>query len=186
MPDTPDPLDLALHHWQRRMHADGDARDRDARRLAAQLRRCQTDHDARRVGGLYRVLHDGGVTRAPWDWQVLAVRLLPHVKTNTDTLAEDGLHPGPSFARLAATPPNGSDRPPLSDRRFRRLIEHDALGDLAGPLVRALRLTDGAASLARLTRDLRAWSYHAGVADARGNHPRTDWAHAYYTTLLHA
>ena len=181
MPDAHRPLLDALRDWRKEIHSDEPSPE--ARRLRSQLRRARTLGEARLIGGLYRVLSD--TDRPPYGADVLTVLLLPHIKTDTDAIPEG--HPlrdlkDKSFAAVAARSDEGS-RPRLSEPRFRRLLEHESVADLHQPLVRALRVTGGAASLSRLVRDLQSWDYHDRSPNADGDHPRTRWAHDYYTTL---
>lgn len=159
------------------MHADEPSQE--ARHLKSRLRRARTIADARLLGSLYRILGDS--RRRPYDCEVLTAMLLPHIEVDTDESSEDDFHEGKSFAFLAAHSAEGASRPRMSEPRFRRLLENETLDSLALPLVRALRLTSGEASLSRLHKDLCNWE-NPHVR----HHPRTDWAHDYYTTLLHA
>ncbi|MEM0962691.1 MAG: type I-E CRISPR-associated protein Cse2/CasB [Bacteroidota bacterium] len=181
-PDTA-PLDLALSRWHEDMHSGEPSRE--ARTLRSQLRRCRTTDDARLIGGLYRVLREGGVTGSVYDSHVLAMMLLPYIAQNSDTREGDEITRGASFAKTAGQEKDGQPR--MRDLRFRRLIEHETIADLTLPLIRALRLLKGeAVSLSHLTRDLNAWSYFARSPDAKGSHPRARWAHDYYTASLPA
>lgn len=156
-----------------------DEPSREARQLKSQLRRARTLDDARSLSGLYRIFGDR--RRRPFDCEVLSAMLLPYVKADTDVVSDDDFNEGKSFAALAANSVDGASRPRISEPRFRRLLEHETLDSLALPLIRALRLTGGEASLSRLHTDLCNWE-NPNVR----YHPRTDWAHAYYTTILHA
>lgn len=177
MPDPTPSVLQSLRTWHRDMHTEEPSRE--ARQLKSQLRRARTLDDARSLSGLYRILGDS--RRRPYDCEVLTAMLLPHIKVDTDRSSENDFSKGKSFALLAANSAEGASRPRISESRFRRLLENETLDSLALPLVRALRLTSGEASISRLHKDLCNWE-NPHVR----HHPRTDWAHDYYTTLLHA
>src|SRR6266571_4740076 len=83
------------------------------------------------------------------EWLALLAGLAAHVKQHTANER--------SSATQRGSPKSGSDRAPVSELRFRRILAIDDLGELYTQLRRAISLLDGTANLIDLARVLRRW-----------------------------
>jgi len=128
----------------------------------AQLRRCNESTDV----FFCPAFHDLVRCLDTWGRQqkvVVAVMAgaLAHVKTNVG---------GCSFAAQMAARKSGGEKARVSGLRFRRLIQFKKREALFGPLIRIVRLLEGAANVPDLAESVYYWG------DAR----RREWACAYY------
>jgi CRISPR system Cascade subunit CasB len=82
-----------------------------------------------------------------------------------------------SLAAQMGSPKPGSDRVPVSELRFRRILATDDLAELYTQLRRAISLLDGTANLIDLARVLCRWR---PIAEQNPYDPRKNWAYDYY------
>ena len=94
--------------------------------------------------------------------------LAAHVKRHTDNARSLATQMGSSQV---------SDKAPVSELRFRRILATDDLGDLYTQLRRAINLLDGTANLIDLARVLFRWR---PIAEQNPYDPRKNWAYDYY------
>lgn len=104
----------------------------------------------------------------PYGWDGEGVAAVAAVASHVEREATGG------FARqLAAARKGRSAGPPLSESRFRRLLQHASRGELYPALVRALYLLDNRADLLDLADGVYRWDEPT----------RKRWALDYYETL---
>jgi CRISPR system Cascade subunit CasB len=159
--------EIALAWWRETIEdsgndkAKGKSRNRGAR---AQLRRCSEPTEVFFCPGFHGLL---GALRAE-DWHnreaaAVIAGVLAHVKDNAS---------GTSFpAQMAAPKAESRTRAVVPGLRFRRLIQAKAREDLHMPLIRVVRLLNGAANVADLADSVFFW----------GEKVRRDWACSYYS-----
>lgn len=151
---TNTPLGQALHQWFDELQ--------DQRGDRAALRRCHRPVEVLFVPAYHDLFlrlreHDDiQPERLP---QIAA--LLAHVKQ----------HKGRgSFAQQMATPDIGESKPPVSELRFRRLLQSSSKDELFADLRRTLALLDRKANIHSLANDVYFW----------GDRVRRDWAYDYF------
>jgi CRISPR system Cascade subunit CasB len=88
-----------------------------------------------------------------------------------------------SFATQMGYSQPGSDKAPVSEFRFRRILATDDLGELYTQLRRTINLLDGSANLTDLARVLFRWR---PIAEQNPYDPRKDWAYDYYAVAPHS
>ena len=103
------------------------------------------------------------------EWLALLAGLSAHVKQHTANER--------SLAAQMGSPKPGSERAPVSELRFRRILATDDLADLYTQLRRAISLLDGTANLIDLARVLCRWR---PIAEQNPYDPRKNWAYDYY------
>lgn len=124
----------------------------------AELRRCRDATEVMFVPSFHRLLHRARESGLRSETRLaIAAGVLAHVRRHID-----GAGPG-QFARVLA---EGS----VAEPRFRRLLTIDDPAGLLVPLVRLIRLVDGAAPVENLARDIQFW----------GDEVKKRWAIAYY------
>lgn len=118
--------------------------------------------------------HFGEVSQA-YVWIALAAGVLAHA---TSELSPSGS--GVSLARQLGRAVD-SDRPPMSELRFKRLLKaHDEL-DLLRQWRRAVKLAGGEADVAQLADDLVAWQIEQTGSFIRASDSiKFRWAYDYY------
>lgn len=99
-----------------------------------------------------RAPHGGFARRLPY-----LAGLLAHVQNDSAT----------PLARAMG----GSDKPLVSDLRFRRFLKNEALDELYIPMIRIIQMLGRSANIRDLTRSILYWS----------DRTRRDWAALYYT-----
>ena len=162
-PDTP--TATALLDWWRGLEDDKGGR--------AALRRCHEPIEALFVPAYHRLFQQMQRIESVNATKLPAVAILI---TYIKTPAADAV-----FAAQLARPKPGGTTPIVSELRFRRLLQCQALDDFFPALRRTIRLLDGKANLLDLANSV----YHWG-GGWRGARLRREWAYAYYEKLPNA
>jgi len=135
---------------------------RDNRGDRAALRRCHQPLEVLFVPAyhhLYQKLRQHGDLQ-PGRLPVVA-GLLAHVKQH------QGRH---NLAQQMAIPEQGASKPPVSELRFRRLLQTGSDDELFADLRRMLELLEGTANIFSLANDVYFW----------GDKVRRSWAYDYF------
>jgi CRISPR system Cascade subunit CasB len=165
----------ALAWWRKHCHpVNGDPGTR------ARLRRARSVVDALQINAAVELARRlGAVPKdhpAP-DWKIYAAldlgRVLAHVKE------DDARHPmaaagWQSFPGDRKESDAGTDRPRLSEARFRRLLQARGGEETVSAFVRLVALLDGRVNVAQLTTDFLDWNH-----PERGDRVRERWAFHY-------
>ncbi len=156
-------LGALMHWWTHISDESASGQDKADRAI---LKRCDSIEAVTRTAAYHRVYRamraqHGGEDWKPWEQDRLAmlVGLAAHVKRSGHKIANE-------MSRQAS----GSDRPSVSELRFRRLLESPDNDSLYVALRRVLPLVDRGIDLRQLARDLFSW----------GDSVKKRWAYDYY------
>lgn len=156
-------LGALMHWWTRISDESASGQDKADRAI---LKRCDSIEAVTRTAAYHRVYRamraqHRGEDWKPWEQDRLAmlVGLAAHVKRGGRKLAAEMNRQAP-----------GSDRPAVSELRFRRLLESPDNDSLFVALLRVLPLVQRQLDLYPLARDLFAW----------GDSVKKRWAYDYY------
>ena len=160
-------LNTLMQWWKRIADESASGQDKADRAI---LKRCDSIEAVTRTAAYHRVYramrdrHEGNAWRSnQQDRLAMLVGLAAHVKTQGRGLAHE-------MQKRA----KGSDRPLVSELRFRRLLDSPDDDSLFVALRRAVLLVDHQLDLDLLARDVFTW----------GDSVKKSWAYDYYTGTL--
>lgn len=139
----------------------------------ARLRRCRSALDAASNIDALDLVRRIGATRCDVDFLRACelARVLAWVKEDH----ADPLIRRVGWSNFPSDNAESTERPPLSEARFRRLLRVDDASEFADALIRLLRLAEQTASVAKLASDFWSWCDEPSVGDTKRR-----WAYAYY------
>lgn len=146
----------------------------------ARLRRVDSSDDVLLTEAFYHFLQN-----MPESWSesrhlpasALTAAIVSHVKEHND---------GKSFAEQLATAKDSSDKPQMSELRFRQLQKSHDPSEFYRRLLRAVKMLDGKVNIISLVNDVLHWmhEYQRGVDRDPQERLAFCWANDYYRTLL--
>jgi CRISPR system Cascade subunit CasB len=162
--------------WRRRLEGNRGER--------ARLRRAESPDDVLLADAFFNFLQE-----MPEKWSEprnlpsssLVAAVLAHANATTKDHKEAA-----SFAAQLATPKDGSDKPRMSQLRFRQLQKSYDPTEFFRRLLRAVRMLDGNVNILSLANDILHWmhEFEKGVYRKPQDRLAFCWANDYYRTLL--